>query len=825
MTTGTTVALHPDLTALTLAVTIPDAERAHVRGTPAGPGQAAGQARGHSPGQPPGQGAPAGTAPGDRVEDLASALYWRCYVRPSGRLEPGIVDADLAGRFAAALSAAVPDDWVWERGWRLVGAGPDGRVQVRSNRVVYWTAPARVRALPASERARPADAAAPGEPALPAVGDACLVLAPRVRRNLLTGFHTVTGSDPGTAADQAAGLVRLYWHLRDGGAPALLDALRTGLDSAAVPFTLKVLRDPSRYARADAGVLYLPRTRYPEALPVLRSVHRRLAPDLRADPPLLTLRLDHGLGLAEDPGPGTSFGRHRCRLVADALWRLYDEDGPQGPTRPERATAAVAAEFRRRGLDPLAPHLAANSRTGYEWPGQGRQPGPSRSAGRPRTAAPPARTADPDALLATARRIGRSICADARWESTRTRCTWIARTLTGRVGPNAFTPRSGTLGPDLYSGTAGTALFLAELAAGTGEEEFARTAHGALAAALAAAQRPTRSTPAPPGLYTGLPGVLLAAVRIRRLLGDAPGTGPVEPLLDSLVDDPEGDAEDDLMAGRAGAVLALLQLAEAPGWRRPGPALARAESFGSALLAHVTASGPAGRNRTPDTPPWTGLSHGAAGVALALMALARSTGDRTLLRAARDGFAAEDGQFDPAAGNWPDHRERPYDTSGGPAFMVAWCNGAPGIALTRLRAEQLDPERRAAYRHSTEAALATTLSTLERRIARVDSDATLCHGLAGLIDVLWTAGHLLGRPDLLAAAHDAALRLAGRSLDELRSGSPGGADSPSLMIGSAGIGHLLLRVADPAAVPSVLLGLWDTATATVPRIGTRPGDG
>ncbi|MGV9264856.1 lanthionine synthetase LanC family protein [Kitasatospora sp. NPDC003701] len=728
MTTGTTVALHPDLTALTLAVSIREAGPAHVRGTPVAAGQRA----------------PADTAASDRVEDLAAALYARCYIRPSGRLEPGIVDAGLAGRFATALSAAVPDDWVWERGWQLVGGSPDGRVRVRRSGVVYWTAPARVRAVPSSERERPADAAAPGGPALPAAGDACLVLAPRVRRNLLTGFHTVTGSDPGTAGDRTAGLVRLYWHLRDRGAPVLLDALRTDLDSSAIPFTLKVLRDPSRYARADAGVLYLPRTRYAEALPVLRSVHRRLLPDLRADPPMLTLRLDHGLGLAEDPGPGTSFGRHRCRLVAEALWRLYDEDGPQGLSRPERATAAVAGEFRRSGLDPLAPHLAEHSCTGYAWPGRGHRRGPPRGA-RPRPL-----TADPDALLATARRIGRSICEDARWESTRTRCTWIARTLTGRVGPNAFTPRSGTPGPDLYSGTAGTALFLAELAVVTGEEEeFARTAHGALAAALAASER---SAPAAPGLYTGLPGVLLAAVRIRRLIGDAPGTGPVEPLLDRVVDDPNGNSGDDLMTGRAGAVLGLLQLAGDPSWRQPGPALARAESLGSALLAHVTACGPAGRNRTPDTPPWTGLSHGAAGVSLALLALARSTGDRALLRAARDGFVAEDGQFDTTAGNWPDHRERPYDTSGSPAFMVAWCNGAPGIALTRLRAEELDPDRSAVYRHSAEAALTTTLSTLQRRIALVDADTALCHGLAGLIDVLWTAGHRLGRPGLLAAA-------------------------------------------------------------------------
>lgn len=105
-------------------------------------------------------------------------------------------------------------------------------------------------------------------------------------------------------------------------------------------------------------------------------------------------------------------------------------------------------------------------------------------------------------------------------------------------------------------------------------------------------------------------------------------------------------------------------------------------------------------------------------------------------------------------------------------------------------------------------ALATTLAEVRRREPLVDWDATYCHGLAGLIDTLWIGGHLLDRADLLQAAREAALKLATYSVSELRTGVPGGAANPSLMLGTAGIGYQLLRVAVADEVPSTLLGLW-----------------
>src|SRR6185369_10898498 len=83
------------------------------------------------------------------------------------------------------------------------------------------------------------------------------------------------------------------------------------------------------------------------------SIHRTLESRLRPDPPMFTRRLAPGLGLAEDPQNGMSFGQSRCRLVVQGLRDAYDRDEEREP--------AVAAAFRGLGLDPLRPWLEAGS--------------------------------------------------------------------------------------------------------------------------------------------------------------------------------------------------------------------------------------------------------------------------------------------------------------------------------------------------------------------------------------------------------------------------------------------------------------------------------
>src|SRR5436853_4555035 len=74
------------------------------------------------------------------------------------------------------------------------------------------------------------------------------------------------------------------------------------------------------------------------------------------------------------------------------------------------------------------------------------------------------------------------------------------------------------LGPDLYGGTSGIALFLAQLHAATGDPAPGKVALGAVRQALSRLDaRPDRNRL---GLYGGRVGIGLAAARVGSLLGE-----------------------------------------------------------------------------------------------------------------------------------------------------------------------------------------------------------------------------------------------------------------------------------------------------------------
>jgi lantibiotic biosynthesis protein len=89
-------------------------------------------------------------------------------------------------------------------------------------------------------------------------------------------------------------------------------------------------------------------------------------------------------------------------------------------------------------------------------------------------------------------------------------------------------------------------------------------------------------------------------------------------------------------------------------------------------------------------PPLTGLAHGGSGYAFALLELYSVAQDPVFLKTGRGAFGYEDELFDSVSGNWPDLR--PFN-SGNEAsrFVTAWCHGAAGIGLARLRAMVTDP--------------------------------------------------------------------------------------------------------------------------------------
>jgi hypothetical protein len=108
------------------------------------------------------------------------------------------------------------------------------------------------------------------------------------------------------------------------------------------PWSLACAIDPRRIARIGCAVLDLPSL---DAMPA--DLLDDMTPLLRPVAPPLCLPLAAGVGAAEYPENGMTFGEHRCHLVALALRH------PSSASNPLRAVAAV---FAAHGLDPAQPH-------------------------------------------------------------------------------------------------------------------------------------------------------------------------------------------------------------------------------------------------------------------------------------------------------------------------------------------------------------------------------------------------------------------------------------------------------------------------------------
>lgn len=337
----------------------------------------------------------------------------------------------------------------------------------------------------------------------------------------------------------------------------------------------------------------------------------------------------------------------------------------------------------------------------------------------------------------------------------------------------------------LFNGAGGTAIFLGALARLGLGDRYAEVALQALEPLM-------RAGPAPGGLGLSEGGAawVYSLVTVGKLLDMPELFRHAERAAEHLT--PEALSEDrrhDLLLGSAGSMLALLRLYEVTG--EPG-LLRRASAAADQLLARGVAIAPGqlAWETLPGARPLTGFSHGAAGIGYALAALFGATGNPRHLAAARQAFAYERSLYDPEVENWPDFRTH----SERPGHACSWCNGAPGIVLSRIGAAPWLGDEQTAQ--EVAAGLRTTLAAPEANL-------TLCCGRFGRAEVLWTAGLRSDR----AEWQDAAVSHATEALESVSAllATPQAMHPAPFFQGLAGIGYQLLRLAEPNELPSVLL--------------------
>ena len=408
---------------------------------------------------------------------------------------------------------------------------------------------------------------------------------------------------------------------------------------------------------------------------------------------------------------------------------------------------------------------------------------------------------DPADFLGTALRIGRRLCRDAVWSDGR--CGWLGWAIEPHGGQWVSVHRA--MGALLYDGGAGIGLYLARLARASGDPVVRATAEGALAQALTAC--PALEAAGEYGFYSGLSGIAWACGEGGRALAHDGLVARARSVMRDAARLPPRSDRLDIVNGSAGLVPALLAAARQDADEE---LLAAAVRHGEHLLG-VAVRGEAGWSwdtlGMPGERHLLGLAHGASGIAVALAELGAATRRSDFLAGAMAAVAYERTYFRPAEGNWPDLRSfvQPGPT-GEPPSMLAWCHGAPGIGLARLALIRLLPDE-PAIREEAEIAVRTTAASLSAAGGGT-GNFSLCHGDGGNGELLVLAAETLARPDLLEVAQAAAVR--GMQRYEATGapwpcGVPGAGETPNLMLGTAGIGHFLLRLHDPAGIPTPLL--------------------
>lgn len=409
----------------------------------------------------------------------------------------------------------------------------------------------------------------------------------------------------------------------------------------------------------------------------------------------------------------------------------------------------------------------------FELAGDGRR---TQEAHGARTAGQPEQDA---VLLTSARKIGDDLIRT----SVRQECgvSWLtfARVAGGaaRVYPVQYDPWS-------LAGSAGNALFLANLARATADrryEDFARSALACAADALDRVFDGPFSSHIGISAYAGSFSLVYALAASGIQLGDDTLVAQAVALaLRHNAARLTRERNPDFLSGAAGPIAVLAWLHRLSG----EPALLH----GASVLADVVrACAVDGGRRGWQVPafhrPLLGMAHGSAGIVMALLRLYGETGDAWLLEAARAGLAHERAHFITEAGQWPNLQER----DGRLSFMTGWCAGAPGIGLARLAvAGQLENDP--AVADEITAAVAVTCSSL------AGYQHHLCCGESGRIAFLRAAGHLTEARVAACRMLEEVETLGYWRLQEYSENLP----IPGLTGGVAGIGLTLVSLVHPS---------------------------
>ena len=351
------------------------------------------------------------------------------------------------------------------------------------------------------------------------------------------------------------------------------------------------------------------------------------------------------------------------------------------------------------------------------------------------------------------------------------------------------------VGMDLYNGLSGIAFFLSYAGSLLDNDEYTSLARRAATGVLRHVEQFSQDLPGI-GAYEGWGGTLYTVTHMAHLWNDKDLLAQAHDLVTVIASFVGEDENYAIMDGAAGAIAALLAFNNS---NPSGKALDTAVSCGDHLLdaAQRMENGLGWIAPRFGTRPLLGFAHGSAGIAWSLFKLAAASNCERFHIAAQEALAYERSLFSTQDQNWPDLRQ--VDKDDRPErYPVAWCHGAAGIGLARLRTLPFANDPRLA--NELKSALCTTIAH------GFGQSHALCHGDLGNLELLLEVYLENGEEAAgIELKNTTTMILDSINRAGWQCGGPEAVTLPGLLIGIAGMGYQMLRLAEPSRMPSILL--------------------
>jgi hypothetical protein len=246
--------------------------------------------------------------------------------------------------FIMELSQANSGAGTWEDGWLLVGEDDkQDKLIVQKRKINFWVSK---------------------ENFIPLLGLSGMVKIEKEIRFLNTHFYYAFGNtNKREVKNYQNQQLRFYWNLTAKGAIEYIKLITKELNKNKIHFSTKVIADHSNYKRTDAGVLYIDYSQVTEAMPVIRYVHEKIKKLLKEGVPMFVKKIDQGLGFAEDPKNGLSFGISRSKIIAETLYDCFNKEN----VNELMIELELIKSFHKLGINASQPYASTAKLNEYEY--------------------------------------------------------------------------------------------------------------------------------------------------------------------------------------------------------------------------------------------------------------------------------------------------------------------------------------------------------------------------------------------------------------------------------------------------------------------------